>query len=134
MEVRLAILADAANISRDGKLNILGEFNQILTSDFPALHPSMTLIIKVEGDISEVEEEHKLQIRIVNEDGERVAELEEIRFRFSEPADAAFPASIGIITTLRNALFDRPGVYSYDILIDGRYEDAIPFQVIKRRN
>lgn len=134
MEVRLAVLADAANVSRDGKLNILGEFNQILVSDFPAVHPSMTLVIKVEGDISEVEEEHNLQIRIVNEDGKRVAEIEEIRFRFSEPADAALPASKGMIATLHTAVFEQPGVYSFDIFIDGRYEDAIPFQVIRRRN
>ncbi len=134
MEVRLAVVADAANVSQEGKLNILGEFNQIFTSDFPTIHPSMSLVIKIEGDISEVEEEHRLQIRIVNEDGERIAELEEKTFKFSEPADAAFPAAKGMITNLRNVIFDRPGVYSFDILIDGRYEDAIPFQVVRREN
>ena len=49
MDVTLALLADAANVSQDGKLNILGIFNGLGAAAFPATHPSMHLVLRFEA-------------------------------------------------------------------------------------
>lgn len=132
MEVKLAVLADAANISKEGKLNVLGVFTQVNATTFPLVWPSMALVIGVEGDVSEAEETHQLTVRIVDEDGNQMVELEGT-LGLRKPPDMALPATGGIILNLRGTQFDKAGIYTFDILIDGRYEDAIPLHVLKKQ-
>jgi hypothetical protein len=49
MHVNLAVLCDAANVSREGKLNILGEFDSIHASSFPLTYPTMVLVVRMEA-------------------------------------------------------------------------------------
>ena len=49
MQVKLAVVADYANVSSEGKLNILGIFDRINVSDLPAAHPQMHLILRLEA-------------------------------------------------------------------------------------
>ena len=39
MHVTFALFADAANLSQEGKLNILGVFDALQVGSLPALHP-----------------------------------------------------------------------------------------------
>ncbi|MFP5355722.1 MAG: DUF6941 family protein, partial [Gemmatimonadota bacterium] len=39
MHVSFALFADAANISQEGKLNILGVFDAVQVGQLPAVHP-----------------------------------------------------------------------------------------------
>ena len=49
MELTLALLADYANISREGKLNIMGIFEQIFALSFPAVHAQLQLVLRLES-------------------------------------------------------------------------------------
>jgi hypothetical protein len=49
MHVTFALFADAANLSQEGKLNILGVFDALHVSTLPALHPRATLVVHVKG-------------------------------------------------------------------------------------
>ena len=53
MEVKLAGFCDAANISREGKLNILGEFNTLYAAAVPVIWPLMYVVIKIEATAGE---------------------------------------------------------------------------------
>lgn len=57
MNVSLALVADYANISREGKLNILGIFDRIAAQSVPAVHSQMQLIMRLEADRAESERE-----------------------------------------------------------------------------
>ena len=48
MEVKVALLADGANVSREGKLNLLGIFDTLFARSFPTTHPR-ELVAVVEG-------------------------------------------------------------------------------------
>src|SRR5919204_3250104 len=48
MRLSLALLADYANVSHDGKLNIMGIFGQIHAPQFPAVHAQMHLVLSLE--------------------------------------------------------------------------------------
>ena len=49
MLVKLAVLADYANVTSDGKLNILGIFDRMNVLNLPAVHPQMNLVLRLEA-------------------------------------------------------------------------------------
>jgi hypothetical protein len=49
MHVTFAVFADAANVSQEGKLNILGVFDALQVGALPALHPRATLVVHLKG-------------------------------------------------------------------------------------
>jgi hypothetical protein len=53
VHLSFAVFADAANISQEGKLNILGVFDALQIGALPAVHPRATLVVRLkagEGD------------------------------------------------------------------------------------
>jgi len=49
MHVSFALFADAANISQEGKLNILGVFDALQVQQVPAVHPRATMIVRLKA-------------------------------------------------------------------------------------
>src|SRR4051812_13439041 len=49
MHVSFALFADAANLSQEGKLNILGVFDALQVATLPAVHPRATLVVHLKG-------------------------------------------------------------------------------------
>ena len=82
MEVPLAVLADAANVSVEGKLNIFGIFNNISAGNFPALHPHMKLVVAFEADMAEADKVKEVEIKLSDSDGN---DLLMIRGQFTVP-------------------------------------------------
>lgn len=49
MHVSFALFADAANISQEGKLNILGVFDALHVQQLPAVHPRATMVVRLKA-------------------------------------------------------------------------------------
>jgi hypothetical protein len=64
MKVTFVALADAANVSQENKLNILGIFNIVWASAFPAIHPQLQLVMNFEASKAEEGKTKKLEIRM----------------------------------------------------------------------
>src|SRR5438552_929958 len=72
MDVQLAVLADAANVSQEGKLNILGEFDTIWAGAVPVQWPLLWFVAKVK--ISEADGRvHRFEVRVLDEDAQLIA-------------------------------------------------------------
>ena len=54
MHIAFALFADAANLSQEGKLNILGVFDTLHVGALPTLHPRATLVVRVKGSTADV--------------------------------------------------------------------------------
>ncbi|MEJ7809911.1 MAG: hypothetical protein WKG32_05765 [Gemmatimonadaceae bacterium] len=54
MEVSFALFADAANLSQEGKLNILGVFDAVQVGTLPTVHPRAHLVVRLKGDRGDV--------------------------------------------------------------------------------
>lgn len=130
MEIKIAVLADAANVSSEGKLNITGIFNRLNASAFPVRWPSMTLVVRFEAHGNEVGD-HNLAVRIVDEDGSELARIEGM-LHLGEPDDPGLPIIAQLISGIQDAVFAHPGTYAFDILIDGRYLGSTPLHVVQR--
>src|SRR3982074_678567 len=52
MHISFAVFADAANLSQEGKLNILGVFDAVQVAGLPTIHPRTTTAgaLKARGD------------------------------------------------------------------------------------
>lgn len=129
MEVTLALLADAANVSQEGKLNILGTFNSISASQFPSRHPAMQLVLRLEASPAEAKTQKKLEVKLMDEDanavGGAVAE-------FAVPeARSGRRIRMQIIMPINDAVFPKPGDYSFAVLVDGRTEAEVTLSLTK---
>ncbi|HUO51148.1 MAG TPA: hypothetical protein VMT93_01400 [Gemmatimonadaceae bacterium] len=49
MHLSFALLCDAANLSQEGKLNILGVFDALQVTQFPSVHPRANLVVRLKG-------------------------------------------------------------------------------------
>ena len=49
MHVSFALFADSANISQEGKLNILGVFDALQVVSVPAVHPRATMVVRIKA-------------------------------------------------------------------------------------
>ncbi len=127
MDVPLAVLADAANVSVEGKLNIFGIFNSISAEKFPALHPQMQLVVAFEADVVEADKVKEVEIHLHDSDGK---DLLMISGQFTVPRglpgkrvriNHSFPLS-GIV-------FPKQDDYAFKILVNGETKYTVPFAV-----
>lgn len=123
MEVTLAVCSDAANVSREGKLNLLGIFNSIHAAQFPCSHPHLALVLRVEAGVGE-EGAHPLEIKLVDEDGHEIFVVGgQVTLQGAEPGR---PMTAQTIMDINNFQLSRPGVYTFEIFIDKRHMRSIP--------
>ncbi|QOJ34041.1 MAG: hypothetical protein HRU82_03350 [Nitrospira sp.] len=129
MKVRFAVLADYANVTQEGKLNVLGMFEKIHVSKFPVKLPAMQLIIRFEADISERNQQKSVQVRLINGRGERVLELGgSIAIGNQNPDNLPY---LNQLLTLRDLVFPDAGDYQFDIYIDGSLAHSVPLKVVR---
>jgi len=68
MHVAFALFADAANLSQEGKLNILGVFDALQVGTLPSLHPRATLVVHLKGTALDVGS-HKVTLNWLSPSG-----------------------------------------------------------------
>ena len=127
MKIPLAVLADAANVSLEGKLNIFGIFNRIWAGSFPAHHPQMQLVLGFEADSSESETEKRLEIQLMDADGKK---LGGISGTFKVPkGTAGYPILVNHIHSLSGVTFPKAGDYAFKIHLNGQFVTDVPIHV-----
>lgn len=132
MQRQLALIADSANVSVEGKINILGEFDTIWAPAVPATHPSMWFVAKLNIDGSDVGT-HRVLLRIVDEDGNTVLAPLTAELQVSAP-DATFSGehpSVPVVLMVANAPFARFGKYIFELRIDDNIIAEVPLHVRK---
>ena len=123
------LVADYANLTGDGRVNVLGIFNQIRASNFPARHHSMWLIAKVSLDIGERAVTRPFEIRLLDEDSNSAFDLEgDLPFHQSE---SGMPPEINIVLPLNNLVFPQPGIYNFRLYINEELKGSVPIQVVQ---
>lgn len=126
MDIQIAVLCDAATDSH-GKLNILGTFDTIYTSQLPAVHPQCSIALRMTFEKPE-EGAHKVKLNFVDEDGKLVMPSMDIPLEVTIPDDSIF-VSRNFIINIQQMKFENPGLYSIDVAMDGRQEGSIPLLI-----
>jgi len=125
MELTLGLLADAANTTPNNKLNLPGVFRNITATDYPAIHPSMDLVLRFSTDPVERGQEYPLSIVLVDSDGSEVLSVKgRVRVPNDRPAD--MPLDVMLQIPFRNTAFPHAGQYTFVIVVDGETKGRIP--------
>lgn len=129
MELLTILAADYANITQNGKLNVMGIFGNIYAPNFPARHLSMTLVVKLGANLGEYGEQRQLSIRLMNADGIEI-------WRFENPVQIPQPTGgqrpeINAIIQINEIVFPEPGRYQFGVYVDRDYKGDLPIDVIK---
>jgi hypothetical protein len=127
MEIQIAVLCDAATDS-NGKLNILGTFDTIYSTQLPVVHPQCSIAIRM--TFNKVEEgAHRVRLNFVDEDGKSVWPAPiEMSVDVAVPDETIF-LSRNFIVNIQKLTLDKEGLYSIDIAVNGRQEGCIPLLV-----
>lgn len=129
MKVGFAVLADGANVSREGKLNILGIFDSIQAQQFPVTHPQMQLVMRFEADRSEAGKTKKIEVQLMDEDGQRLFVLGgEFNLSTGRPGE---PIGSNHILMIHMLKFEHPGTYEFKILINDELKAEVPLKVLQ---
>ena len=127
MDVTLALLADAANVSQEGKLNILGAFAEINSTTFPVRHPEMQLVLRFEASPAEANSKKNLHVKILDEDGQQVAGFKgEVSV---PPAKSGKRIRMQTVMRILDTVFPKKGEYVISVLIDGDTKAEVPLSV-----
>lgn len=131
MEVALAALADAANVSREGKLNLTGIFDTIWCRSFPVVHPLCVFAFRLRFEYEDKQKDHHLDVSLLDADGQSLWRAG-AAIRVGDVAPGQF-AHADHILTLTGVTFAKPGRYRFRIQIRGQAEpfDTV-FQVVAR--
>jgi hypothetical protein len=126
MHVKLALLADYANVTAEGKLNILGIFDRINVQEIPAVHPQMHLILRLEAHSAERNRSHNVEIRLHDPDGETVFEVKGDIVPQGQPGESI---ATNQILTLNNLQLTKSGGYVFVVLINNDLKSEVPLGV-----
>lgn len=126
MQVKLALLADYANVTAEGKLNILGIFDRISVNQVPAVHPQMHLILRLEAHPAERGRTHNVEIRLYDPDGTTVFEVKGDVVPHGQGAQSV---ATNQILTLNNLQLSRPGGYTFVVLVNNDLKSEVPLGV-----
>jgi hypothetical protein len=115
MQVAFALFADAANLSQEGKLNILGVFDALQVGAFPAVHPRAHLVLHLKGTTLDAGQ-HSLSLRWINPHGDALWESTGA-LDVGHPAAAAAEMDLPVIAQI-DLPMDAPGAYTLMVAMD----------------
>jgi hypothetical protein len=127
MKIPMAFVADEANVSQEGKLNVLGIFDRIMAGEMPLVHPRMVFCFRVLAEPGDVGRMLPVQVRLVDEAGEPMFEASGEMVTPMLPPGEVFSANQ--VFTLVGVQFPRPGTYRFTVAIGDAPPHETPLHV-----
>ena len=129
MEVKFAVLADYANITREGKLNVLGIFDVLNTPSFPTSIP-FYVVVSYEAGAAEFDSNKEIQIVLCDEDGNTKLKMKQV-LRVVRPDKTGTLFSTNQIAGIVGFPFEKAGSYQFNILVNGDPKKQSPFRLMR---
>jgi hypothetical protein len=120
MHVSFALFADAANLSQEGKLNVLGVFDAVHAATFPSLHPRATLVVRLKGTAADAGT-HTMGLRWYNPAG-------------TELWSSSAELTVGVPPAGHTTELDMPVIAAVDLPLDmpGNYRMLVDLDAALR--
>ena len=125
MKARVAVLADCANVTADGKLNIMGVFSVIKAPQIPVAHSQMQIVLSLVPDPWEMNTTVPLEIQLIDADGRVLFDFKgQVKF-----GAAAEQSTVNYLLSLNQTTFKRFGAYEFKVLAGEEPFATIPLIV-----
>jgi len=116
MHISFAVFADAANLSQEGKLNVLGVFDAVQVGGLPTIHPRTHFIVRVKADGGDVGT-HKLTFRWLSPREEELWSSSG-EMNVAPAQNPVFEVDLPIIAVVDLPL-NMAGLYTMQVTLDG---------------
>jgi len=116
MHISFAVFADGANLSQEGKLNVLGVFDALQVGGFPAIHPRTHLVLRLKGSMEDIGH-HTLGFRWLNPSDEELWSSDG-ELNVAPGPNPAFEMDLPIIAVIDLPL-NSAGLYTMRVSLDG---------------
>ena len=126
MHVAFALFADAANLSQEGKLNVLGVFDALQVATLPAVHPRAHLVVHLKGTASDVGA-HTVSFRWLSPNAQELWSSSG-DLNVGAPPPGVSEMDLPLIAQL-DLPIDAAGSYTMAIAIDGEHTIDVGVQV-----
>jgi hypothetical protein len=130
MDVTLAVLADYATVSQDGKLSVMGIFQEVNPPVLPFALPQMYLVVSFAAGPAEFGSVKNIKIALLDDDGNEILGLEG-QAPVPRPPRPGSRAYMNQVIGLNGTTFERPGDYAFAILVSGETKATVPLYVNK---
>lgn len=133
MELTYVILADAAELSPNGKFSLLGGgIENIFAPTFPAIHPGLALVVRLRARSSEVEQDHKFHVDIIGPNDFNVTPGTIIEFKpRTMPGEPDRPVAFTLVMNIVPIVLPEPGTYLGHLYVDSQEVGTFPLDVQK---
>lgn len=126
MRVSFALFADAANLSQEGKLNVLGVFDALHVATLPTVHPRACLVVHLKGTSLDTGQ-HEVVLRWLNPSG-RELWTSTGELSVGSPPPGVGEMDLPLIAQVDLPL-DVPGTYTMSAAIDKQTAADVSVQV-----
>ncbi|MEP6904847.1 MAG: hypothetical protein ABI875_02115 [Gemmatimonadales bacterium] len=116
MHISFAVFADGANLSQEGKLNVLGVFDALQVGGFPALHPRTHFVLRLKGSVEDIGN-HRLTFRWLNPADEELWSSDG-ELNVAPGSNPTFEMDLPVIAVIDLPL-NAPGLYTMRVSLDG---------------
>ena len=121
-----ALFADAANLSQEGKLNVLGVFDALQVATLPAIHPRAHLVVHLKGTAIDIGE-YTVTFRWLSPSGQELWNSSG-DLNVGAPPPGVTEMDLPLIAQL-DLPMDAGGSYTMAIAIDGEHTADVKIQV-----
>ena len=112
---------------QNGRLSILGSFDDITGSQFPLTLPQAVVVIRLRFWPFE-SRKHSIRLYLTDPDGRQVMAPVEAEASLT-PAVEDQSSAYNIILHVRDVRFHNPGEHTVDFYLNGKLEGRLPFRV-----
>ncbi len=134
MRVTLAVLADHANVTQDGKLNIIGIFQEVNPPFLPFPLPQIFLVATFEAEPPDYGREQSIRVALRAKNGGDSEMLAlEGQALVPQPTRPGGPVYLNQALGLSGVTFERAGDYEFSISVEGEEKATVPLRVNKVR-
>lgn len=128
MDVKFAVLCDYANLTQEGKLNILGVFDEINPPTLPVTLPLFFLVVSYTASPAESGSQKLLRAILLDAEGHQVLSVEQ---SVTVPVAQRAGSRINIqqVAGLAGVTFSRAGDYAASVLVNGEEKASVPLHV-----
>jgi hypothetical protein len=115
MHISFAVFADGANLSQEGKLNVLGVFDALHVGGFPSVHPRTHFVVRLKGSMDDTGA-HTLTFSWVNPSGETLWSSDG-ELNVAPGPNPSFEMDLPIIAVIDLPL-NMAGLYTMQVSLD----------------